>query len=149
MAPPRKEPNVNEIIKLLFKARGDSGDRPGVAGLHFNQLPGWGCQLARAQPPLPPCWGSRANRGHVRRGAGSSTATRILLHFRSTSVYLLLVCQGLTSSDDDKQGSVVRINPSKEMQNVHAPAVLSGLAPKSDNWALVAFLFPLLLGVAR
>lgn len=34
---------------------------------------------------------------------------------------------------------MVRVNPSKEMQNVHAPAVLSGLAPKSDSKPLVAF----------
>lgn len=63
----------------------------------------------------------------------------MLLHFRRTSVYPFLVCQGLTSSDDGKQGSVVRVNPSKEMQNVHAPAALSGLAPKSDSKPLVAF----------
>lgn len=103
-----------------------------LAGAASSHVPSQHC---------PPCW---ANRGHVQHGAGSSTTTHVLQHFRSSSVYLLLVCQGLTSSDDGKQGSVVRVNPSKEMQNMHAPAMLSGLAPKSDSRALVAFLFPLL-----
>lgn len=48
--PPRDEPNVNEIIKLLFKA-GRQWGQAGVAGLHVNQLPG---RAAARVPPLSP-----------------------------------------------------------------------------------------------
>lgn len=49
--PPRDEPNVNEIIKLLFKA-GRRWGQAGVAGLHVNQLPGGAA--SRMCPPLSP-----------------------------------------------------------------------------------------------
>ena len=109
--PPRDEPNVNEIIKLLFKA-GRRWGQAGVAGLHVNQLPGGAA--SRMCPPLSPhC--------HV-PGVGW------LWHCHRCRSGQLSAASMAPSSLDGWDG-VMRTSPPKEKQNVNAPELLAGMGP--------------------